>query len=157
MLVACGWAVLLRPALHTAADQRLRSGLVAEIDKVPAIPAGYPPITRSITDTEFNQQAGTPNNQGDLKDVRIHFLPGEVTMTYMLWGSPGKISAHVVAVNGRVFVQNTQVAGWLAQIESWRRITGYAESGAGASACARLRGTASSLSNGTLTMTLRHA
>ncbi|MGE5333684.1 MAG: hypothetical protein ACM3N4_03210, partial [Nitrososphaerota archaeon] len=117
-LLACGWAALLRPALHTAVDQRLRASLAAEVDKVPVIPAGYPPITRTITDTAFNQQSGTPNNQGDMKDIRVHFLPGEVTMTYLLWGRPGKISTHVVAANGRLFVQNTQVDGWLTQVES---------------------------------------
>lgn len=156
VLVACGWAALLRPALHTAVDQRLRSGLTAEIDKVPAIPAGYPPITRSISDTEFNRQAGTPNNQGDLKDVRIHFLPGEVTMTYMLWGSPGKISAHVVAVNGRVFVQNTQVAGWLAQIETGDELQDTLNQSL-AHLPAQDYVDSIIVGNGTLTMTLRHA
>ncbi|HEU5348684.1 MAG TPA: hypothetical protein VFU63_08740 [Ktedonobacterales bacterium] len=118
VLSACGWAAFVRPALHNAVDQRLRAGLAAEVDKIPVIPVGYPPITRTITDTEFNQQAGTPNNQGDMKDIRIHFLRGEVTMTYLLWGRPGKITAHVATVNGRLFVRNTQVDGWLAQVEN---------------------------------------
>ncbi len=121
VMLACGWAAVLRPALHRSLDQNLRSGLAAQVDKIPVIPAGYAPITRSITDTELNRQAraGNPqNDQGDMKDIRIHFLPGEVTMTYLLWGSPGKISTHVVAINGRLLMQNTQVEGWLAQFET---------------------------------------
>ena len=39
-------------------------------------------------------------------------------MTYLLWGNPGKISTDVVAVNGRLLVQNTQVEGWLTQFET---------------------------------------
>jgi hypothetical protein len=121
VLMACGWSAFLRPALHTAVDQRLREGLSAEMSKVPVIPPGFPPITRTITDADFNRQASGgagQNNQGDMKDIRIHFLPGEVTMTYRLWGSPGKITTHIVTVNGRLFVQNTRVEGWLTQIEN---------------------------------------
>lgn len=121
VLTACGWSAFLRPALHSAVDQRLRAGLEAAVDKIPVIPPGFPPITRTITDAEFNQQAsgGTgENNQGDMKDIRVHFLPGEIAMTYQLWGSPGKITTHIVTVNGRLFVQNTRVEGWLAQIEN---------------------------------------
>jgi hypothetical protein len=121
VMMACGWAAVLRPALHRSLDQQLRSGLAAQVDKIPVIPVGYAPITQTITDAEFNQQAraGNPqNDQGDMKDIRIHFLPGEVTMTYLLWGSPGKISTHIVAIRGRLLVQNTKVEGSLAQIET---------------------------------------
>lgn len=156
VLLACGWAAFLRPALHAAVDQRLRAGLAAEVDKVPVIPADLPPITRTITDTAFNQQAGTPNNQGDMKDIRVHFLPGEVTMTYLLWGRPGKITTHVVAAHGRLFVQNTQVDGWLTQVESGSELQDALNA-----SLARLPAQdyveSVVVGDGTLTITMRHA
>ena len=118
VLLACGWTAFLRPALHASFDQKLRAALAAEVDKVPAIPAGYPPITQTIPESAFNQQPATSAGSGDMKDVRIHLLPGEVTMTYLLWNNPGKITTHIVAINGRLFVQNTQVAGLLNQVEN---------------------------------------
>lgn len=121
LLLACGWAAIVRPALHTAVDQSLRTGLSQTVDKVPVIPEGIPPITRTITESQFNYVASggnAQNDRGDMKDIRVHFLPGEVTMTFRLWGRAGKISVHVVARGGRLFVQNTHVDGWLGIIES---------------------------------------
>lgn len=116
VLFACSWAAFLRPAMHASFDRQLRADLATQVDKVPAIPANYPPITRTIPESAFNQQ---PNaHAGDLKDARIHLLPGQVIMTYRLWGGPGKIMTHLVARNGRLFVQNTQVEGWLNQVEN---------------------------------------
>jgi hypothetical protein len=116
VLLACTWAAFLRPAVHASFDRQLRADLAAQVDKIPAIPDGIPPITRTIPESAFNQQ---PNAQaGDLKDARIHLLPGQVIMTYRLWGGPGKITTHLVARNGRIFVQDTQVDGWLNQVES---------------------------------------
>lgn len=159
VMMACGWAAIVRPALHRSLDQSLRSGLAAQVDKVPAIPTGYAPITRTVTDTELNRQAraGNPqNDQGDMKDIRVHFVPGEVTMTYLLWGNPGKISTTVVAVNGRLLVQNTQVQGWLAQFE-----TGDELQDALNSSLARLPAQdyveSVIVGDGTLTITIRHA
>src|SRR5690349_18165106 len=71
VMMACGWAAVVRPAIHRSLDQSLRSGLAAQVDKVGAIPLGSAPITRTITDTELNRQAraGNPqNDQGDMKD-----------------------------------------------------------------------------------------
>jgi hypothetical protein len=159
VMMACGWAAVVRPALHRSLDQSLRSGLAAQVDKVGAIPAGTIPIVRTVTDTELNRQAraGNPqNDQGDMKDIRVHFLPGEVTMTYVLWGSPGKISTHVVAVNGRLLVQDTQVQGWLAQFE-----TGDELQDALNSSLARMPAQdyvqSVIVGNGTLTIAIRHA
>ncbi|HEU4785674.1 MAG TPA: zinc ribbon domain-containing protein [Ktedonobacterales bacterium] len=159
VMLACGWAAVVRPAIHRSLDQSLRTGLVAQVTKVPPIPPGYAPITRTITDTELNRQAraGNPqNDQGDMKDIRVHFLPGEVTMTYLLWGKPGKISTNVVAVNGRLLVQNTQVDGWLAQFE-----TGDELQDALNSSLARLPAQdyveSVIVGNGTLTIAIRHA
>lgn len=159
VMMACGWAAVVRPALHRSLDQSLRSGLAAQVDKVGAIPAGSAPIVRTVTDTELNRQAraGNPqNDQGDMKDIRVHFLPGEVTMTYLLWGRPGKISMHVVAVNGRLLVQDTQVQGWLAQFE-----TGDELQDALTSSLARLPAQdyveSVIVGNGTLTIAIRHA
>jgi hypothetical protein len=159
VMMACAWAAVVRPALHRSLDQSLRAGLAAQVDKVPAIPAGYAPITRTITDSEFNRQAragNSQNDQGDMKDIRIHFLPGVITMTYLLWGRPGKISTHIVAINGRLLVQNTQVQGWLAQFE-----TGDELQDALNSSLARLPAQdyvdSVNIANGTLTITIRHA
>ena len=77
-------------------------------------------------------------------------------MTYMLWGSPGKISAHVVAVNGRVFVQNTQVQGWLAQIETGDELQDTLNQSL-AHLPAQDYVDSVIVGNGTLTITLRHA
>lgn len=159
VLAACGWSAFLRPALHAAVDQRLRVGLVEQLDNIPVVPAGMPPITRTITDTQLNRQASTDNNQnnqGDMKDIRIHFLPGEVLMTFRFWGSPGSISTHIVARSGRLYLENTQVEGWLAQIETGAELQDtlnvslehvpaqdYVDSVV--------------VGNGTLTLTLRHA
>ncbi len=158
VMMACGWAAVVRPALHRSLDQSLRSGLAAQVDKIPVIPTGYAPITRKITDTELNRQAraGNPqNDQGDMKDIRVHFVPGEVTMTYLLWGSPGKISTNIVAINGRLLVQNTQVQGWLAQFE-----TGDELQDALNSSLARLPAQdfveSVIVGDGTLTITIRH-
>ena len=118
ILLACAWTAFARPALHASFDRNLRASLDAEVAKVPLIPAGYPPITRTIPESAFNQPSATNTNTGDLKDARIHLQPGVVIMTYRLWNSPGKITTHLVASNGRLFVQNTQVDGWLAQFET---------------------------------------
>lgn len=118
VLLACGWTAFLRPALHTSFDQKLRAALMAEVDKVPAIPAGYPAITQTIPESAFNQQPATTAGSSGMKDVRIHLLPGKVTMTYLLWNNPGKITMRLAAINGRLFVQNTQVAGLLNQFEN---------------------------------------
>ena len=159
LMSVCGWASVIRPALHTAVDQQLRAGLAAQIDKIPAVPDGFPAITRTITDTEFNRQAraGNPtNDQGDLKDIRIQFLPGQVVMTYRMWGSPGKIATNIFAKNGRIFVANTQVDGWLAQVENGDELQGALND-----SLARLPGQdyveRLVVGNGTLTITLRHA
>jgi|GEM_PF-1483780 hypothetical protein len=159
VMMACGWAAVVRPALHRSLDQSLRSGLAAQVDKVGAIPAGSAPIVRTVTDTELNRQAraGNPqNDQGDMKDIRVHFLPGEVTMTYLLWGRPGKISTHIVAFNGRLLVQDTQVQGWLAQFE-----TGDELQDALNSSLARMPAQdyvqSVIVGNGTLTIAIRHA
>jgi hypothetical protein len=159
VMMACGWAAVVRPAIHRSLDQSLRSGLAAQVDKVGAIPVGSAPIVRTITDTELNRQAraGNPqNDQGDMKDIRVHFLPGEVTMTYLMWGSPGKISTHIVADNGNLLVQNTQVDGWLAQFE-----TGDELQDALNSSLARLPAQdyveSVIVGNGTLTIAIRHA
>jgi hypothetical protein len=158
-MIACGWAAVVRPAIHRSLDQSLRSGLAAQVDKVGAIPVGSAPIVRTITDTELNRQAragNAQNNQGDMKDIRVHFLPGEVTMTYLLWGSPGKISTHIVAINGNLLVQSTQVEGWLAQFE-----TGDELQDALNSSLARMPTQdyveSVIVGNGTLTITIRHA
>jgi hypothetical protein len=159
VMMACGWAAVVRPALHRSLDQSLRSGLAAQVDKVGAIPAGSAPIVRTVTDTELNRQAraGNPqNDQGDMKDIRVHFLPGEVTMTYLLWGRPGKISTHIVAFNGRLLAQDTQVQGWLAQFE-----TGDELQDALNSSLARMPAQdyvqSVIVGNGTLTIAIRHA
>lgn len=159
VMMACGWAAVVRPAIHRSLDQSLRSGLAAQVDKVGAIPAGSAPIVRTITDTELNRQAraGNPqNDQGDMKDIRVHFLPGEVIMTYIMWGSPGKISTHVIADNGNLLVQNTQVNGWLAQFE-----TGDELQDALNSSLARMPAQdyveSVIVGNGTLTIAIRHA
>ena len=57
VMMACGWAAVVRPAIHRSLDQSLRSGLAAQVDKVGAIPVGSAPIVRTITDTELNRQA----------------------------------------------------------------------------------------------------
>lgn len=159
VMTACGWAAVVRPAIHRSLDQSLRAGLAAQVDKVGAIPAESVPIVKTITDTELNQQAraGNPqNDQGDMKDIRVHFLPGEVTMTYLMWGRPGKISTHVFADNGRLLVQNTQVDGWLAQFE-----TGDELQDALNSSLARMPAQdyveSVVVGNGTLTIAIRHA
>lgn len=159
LMSACGWAAVIRPAVHASVDQQLRAGLAAQIDKIPPIPDGFPAITRTITDTEFNRQASggnATNNQGDMKDIVVRFSPGLVTMSYRLWGSPGKIETHLFARNGRIFVTNTQVNGWLAQVE-----TGDELQGALNDSLARLPGQdyveRLVVGNGTLTITLRHA
>lgn len=158
VLMACGWAAVLRPALHHSLDQSLRVGLAAQIDKAPVIPMGYPSIKKTITDTEFNRQAraGRPqNDQGDMKDIRIHFLPNEVLMTYLLWGQPGKISTHIIAIRGRLLVQGTQVSGWLAQFETGDELEDALNSSLG-----RLPAQdyveSVIVGDGTLTITIRH-
>ncbi|HKT37307.1 MAG TPA: hypothetical protein VJR48_02990, partial [Ktedonobacterales bacterium] len=69
---------------------------------------------------------------------------------------PGKISMHVVAVNGRLLVQDTQVQGWLAQFE-----TGDELQDALTSSLARLPAQdyveSVIVGNGTLTIAIRHA
>ena len=159
VLSACSCAAVIRPAIHAAVDQQLRAGLAAQIDKIPAVPDGFPATTRTITDTEFNRQAraGNPtNDQGDLKDIRIQFLPGQVVMTYRMWGSPGKIATNVFAKSGRIFVANTQVDGWLAQVENGDELQGALNDSLahlpGQDYVERLV-----VGNGTLTITLRHA
>jgi len=77
-------------------------------------------------------------------------------MTYIMWGSPGKISTHIVADNGNLLVQNTQVNGWLAQFE-----TGDELQDALNSSLARLPAQdyveSAIVGNGTLTIAIRHA
>ena len=156
ILLACAWTAFARPALHASFDRSLRAGLAAEVAKVPVIPADYPPITRTIPESAFNQPLATNTSTGDLKDVRIQLQPGIVIMTYRLWNSPGKITTHLVASNGRLFVQNTEVDGWLAQFE-----TGDELQDALNESLARLPAQdyveRVEVNDGSLTLTIRHA
>jgi hypothetical protein len=118
ILSACSWAAFVRPSLHRAFDRQVRSGLTAEVNKVPVLPVGFPSVTRTFTQSEFNAASSAGRDQGDMKNIRVRFLPGEVLMTFQLWGSPGSISTHLYAENGRILVRDTQVTGLLAQFES---------------------------------------
>lgn len=156
VIAACGWAAVIRPALHTSFDQHLRAGLAAEVDKVPVVPESLPAIKRTFYASDFNNRPVSARDQGDMKDVRIHFLPGQVVMTYQLWGRPGKISTQVIAVNGRLLVQNTQVEGWLIQFENGDELQDALNA-----SLARLPAQdyveSVIVGDGTLTLTLRHA
>lgn len=156
VMAACGWAAIIRPALHTSFDQHLRAGLATEIDKVPVVPEGLPAISRTFLESDFNNRPSATRNQGDMKDVRIHFLPGQAVMTFRLWGSPGKISTHIVAINGRLLVQNTTVEGWMAQFENGNELQDALNA-----SLARLPAQDYVedviVGDGTLTLTLRHA
>lgn len=156
VMAACGWTAIVRPAVHSAFDQRLRAGLAAEVDKVPVIPVGTPSLRRTLLERDFNNQPAVTRDQGDMKDVRIHFSPGEITMTYRLWGSPGRISTQVVAANGRLFARNTEVQGWLAQFENGAEMQDALNA-----SFARLPAEdyvdSVKVGDGTLTVTIRHA
>ena len=154
VMLACAWSAVVRPGLHASFDQHLRAALEAEIAKIPAIPAGYPPLTRTIPESAFNQQPGA--NAGDLKDARIHLQPGAVVMTYRLWNSPGKITTHLVASNGRLFVQKTEVEGWLYQFESGSELEDALNESLG-HIPAQDYVESVILGEGTLTLTIRHA
>lgn len=156
VLLACGWTAFLRPALHTSFDQKLRAALAAEVDKVPVIPSGYPPITQTIPESAFNQQPATTAGSSGMKDVRIHLLPGKVTMTYLLWNNPGKITTRLAAINGRLFVRDTQVTGLLNQFENGGELQDALNE-----SLARLPAQdyveRVTVGQGTLTLTIRHA
>lgn len=156
VLLACGWSAVIRPALHTAFDQHLRSAMTDQIDKIPVLPDGFPAITSTIPESVFNLQASTSNNNGDLKDVHFRLQPGVITMSYQLWGRPGIIRTHLAARHGRVFVQGTQVTGWLTQVENGSELQdAMNESLAQIPAQDYVESVI--LRDGTLTVTLRHA
>lgn len=156
VMAACGWAAVVRPALHASVDQRLRSALAAEIDKVPVVPDGFPSITRKIPESAFNSQVNASNNSGALQNIYIHLRPGAVTMTYTLWGKAGSITTHLVARDGRIFVQKTQVIGLLAQVENSEELQD-ALNGSLARIPAQDYVARLVVGDGTLTVTLRHA
>jgi hypothetical protein len=156
VLAACGWAAVVRPAMHASVDQRLRSALAAEIDKVPVIPDGFPSITRMIPESAFNNQASASNNSGGLQNVYVHLRPGAITMTYTMWGRPGSITTHLLARDGRIFVQGTRVTGLLAQVENGDELQdALNESLARIPAQDYVERLV--VGDGTLTVTLRHA
>ena len=77
-------------------------------------------------------------------------------MTYTLWGKPGSITTHLVARDGRIFVQKTQVIGLLAQVENSEELQD-ALNGSLARIPAQDYVARLVVGDGTLTVTLRHA
>ncbi|MGZ3676945.1 MAG: hypothetical protein ACXWQR_00045 [Ktedonobacterales bacterium] len=116
------WATIIRPSVHAQVDANMRTSFNSAIEKVAANISQLPSdsllqITVSASDVDQqiqqNMPAGTP-----LSDVHLHFADGGIQISYVLNGSPGTITTHLQANQGRLQAQATSVDYPLGFVES---------------------------------------
>ncbi|MGZ3600241.1 MAG: zinc ribbon domain-containing protein [Ktedonobacterales bacterium] len=116
----CGvglWSFVFRPALHTATDSQIRSGLDAQFDDIshlleqqlPSLPAGTYPDVLPIKAADINsaiQQAAAKKTIPTGSEV--HFIGTDgVQVTYLFGGKPHTATTHLYVVNGRIRARDT--------------------------------------------------
>lgn len=116
------WASIIRPSVHAQVDANLRTSLNSAIDQVAAnirqLPRGLllqVTVPASDIDQQIQQNipAGTP-----LSDVHLHFADGGIQIAYVQNGSPGTITTHLQANQGRLQARATSVDYPLGFVES---------------------------------------
>lgn len=116
----CGvglWSFVLRPALHTATDNQIRTGLDNMFDQasntlevaLPQLPQGTYRDSLPITAADINAKIqGVAAKKSMPSGSEVHFIGSDgIQVTYLLAGKPHTVTTHVYVVNGRLRARNT--------------------------------------------------
>jgi hypothetical protein len=113
------WALVIRPAIHTAVDSSLRAALDNAVQTATAditiVPNGQYTLPAAAFDAEIQRQLPTNSH---ISNVHLDFARDGVRLTYRFFGRPGSITTHLAASDGHVVARGTTVEDVLSLVES---------------------------------------
>jgi len=113
------WALVIRPAVHTAVDSSLRAALDNAVQTTTAditvVPNGQYTLPAAAFDAEIQRQLPTDSH---ISDAHLDFTRDGVRVTYRFFGRPGSITTHLAASDGHVVARGTTVEDVLSLVES---------------------------------------
>ena len=113
------WALVIRPAVHTAVDSSLRAALDNAVQTTTAditvVPNGQYTLPAAAFDAEIQRQLPTDSH---ISDAHLDFIRDGVRVTYRFFGRPGSITTHLAASDGHVVARGTTVEDVLSLVES---------------------------------------
>lgn len=112
---ACAWAAVIRPVLHQAVDQQIRTELTRAIEQVPTVPAFTYPITADAINAVLQSH---PPSDPKLQQLSVHFIDGYLVLNYTYDGNGGSIKTQLYPSGGGVRARATVVDGPLAVVET---------------------------------------
>jgi hypothetical protein len=116
------WAFAIRPALHTSADNAIRSGLRTALANLPALTPEELKVGLTTIPINEDDVNGVLEKRlasaGGLVTAQVAFQSGRVVVQYSALRLPGTISTTLTAQGSRLVATNTQVSGALGQVET---------------------------------------
>lgn len=113
------WALVIRPAIHTAVDSSLRAALDNAVQAATAnitiVPNGQYTLPAAAFDAEIQRQLPTDSH---ISDTHLDFARDGVRVTFRFFGRPGSITTHLAASDGHVVARGTTVTDVLSLVES---------------------------------------
>jgi hypothetical protein len=113
------WALVIRPAVHTAVDSSLRAALDNAVQAATAnitiVPNGQYTLPAAAFDAEIQRQLPADSH---ISDAHLDFARDGVRVTYRFFGRPGSITTHLAASDGHVVARGTTVTDVLSLVES---------------------------------------
>lgn len=122
------WGLAVRPALHAAVDQQIRSQLQTAVDQtnaqMPALADALDTLPgkkgqNTITAAAFNQsiQATVPAS-GPVQKVHVSFPAGQVAVTFSTFGVDGSLTTHLTSEANKPHASGTTITGLLTYVET---------------------------------------
>jgi hypothetical protein len=120
LVVAGGWVLLIRPAVHQSVDAEIRQGLQRAIDQVPALPPEAPAgASFPVTEGQINDYLDRNSTQlAPITHMQVALQPGVMVVTFQAYGFGSMVRLGLAVEGGTLVARNVDVSGLLWWVES---------------------------------------